>query len=91
MKNIENITINGNFISYEEANKIGFKRDSFSYYVDAVISKNQTRIIIKMCKAIVSSSGRETVYFKEQESGIKIFTLSENPDITINISNEINL
>jgi len=84
MKNVRNITINGNFISDEEADKIGFKRDSFSYYVDATITKDSTRIIIKRCKAIVSSSGRETIYFIEQDSGIKIFTLSDNPNMTIN-------
>ena len=83
---MKNITINGNFISDEEANKIGFKRESFSYYVDATITQGDTKIVIKRCKAIVSSSGRETIYFKEQESGIKIFALSENPNMTINKS-----
>ena len=83
MKNIRNVTINGNFISDEEADKIGFKRESFSYYVDVAYTENDSRVIIKKCKAIVSSSGRETIYFKEQESGIKIFTLSENPNLTI--------
>jgi hypothetical protein len=84
MKNVRNITINGNFISDEEADKMGFKRGSFSYYVDATITEGDKRVIIKRCKAIVSSSGRETIYFKEQDSGIKIFTLSENPNMTIN-------
>jgi len=86
MKNVRNITINGNFISDEEADKMGFTRGSFSYYVDATITEGDTRVIIKKCKAIVSSSGRETIFFIEQDSGIKIFTLSENPNMTINKS-----
>lgn len=83
MTNIRNITINGNFISDEEADKIGFKRESFTYYVDATITEGDTRVIIKKCKAIVSSSGRETIYFKEQDSGINIFTVSDNLNMTI--------
>jgi hypothetical protein len=86
MKNIRNITINGNFISDEEAYKMGFQKESFSYYVDATITEGDTSLIIKKCKAIVSSSGRETIYFLEQDSGIKVFTLSENPNMTINKS-----
>ncbi len=83
MKNIRNTKIIGNFISNEEAYKMGFQIESFSYYVDATIWEGDTRVIIKKCKAIVSSSGRETIYFKEQDSGINIFTLSENPNMTI--------
>ena len=83
MKNIEKIGINGNFITNEEVNKMGFKKDRFNYYVNASISKNDTEIVIEKCKAIESTSGRETIYFKEQDSGIMIFILSENPDIEI--------
>jgi hypothetical protein len=83
MKNVENIGINGNFITNEQANKMGFKKNSFNYYVKASISKNDTEIVIEKCKAIESTSGRETIYFKEQDTGILIFTLSENPDMKI--------
>jgi hypothetical protein len=83
---MKKIIINGNFITDIEADKIGFNREGFSYYVDATIVEKGTKLIIKKCKAVVSSSGRETIYFKEQESGIKIFTLSENENMTINKS-----
>jgi hypothetical protein len=56
---------------------------ALQWFVDATIWEGDTRVIIKKCKAIVSSSGRETIYFKEQDSGINIFTLSENPNMTI--------
>jgi hypothetical protein len=83
MKNIEKIGINGNFVTNEEVKKMGFKKDRFNYYVNASILKNDTKIVIEKCKAIESTSGRETIYFKEQDSGIMIFILSENPDVEI--------
>jgi hypothetical protein len=80
---MEKIKINGNFISDAKAIEIGFKKDSYSYLVDAYIETEEKVSVIKNCKAIVSSGENETIYFKEENSGIIMFTASENPKMTI--------
>jgi hypothetical protein len=80
---MEKIKINGNFISDAKAIEIGFKKDSYSYLVDAYIETEEKLSVIRNCKAIKSSGENETVYFKEENSGIILFTASENPKLTI--------
>jgi hypothetical protein len=51
--------------------------------VDAYIETDEKLSVIRKCKAIAPSGENETVYFKEENSGIIVFTASDNPKLII--------
>lgn len=74
--------ISGVMVTKKELEQLGFDENSFSYYVNAIVTSKRKTTIFHKCKAIASDEG-ETVYLSEGKNSMLLFYASKNPNIKI--------